>query len=462
MKLFGLQITRARQKHLPLSTVSGSGGWWPIVRESFTGAWQRNVTTTIEDVLAFHAVYACVSLIASDIGKLKIKLQQRDEQGILRDVHSAAFSPVLEKPNRYQVRNEFVESWLTSKLLNGNSYMLKARDNRQVVVAMHVLDPSRVRPMVAPDGSVFYSIGQDALSGVDAAQVMLPASEIIHDKMFTPYHPLCGISPIVACGLAAMQGLKAQSNSEQFFANGAQPSGILTAPGVINEETAKRIQAHWESEYSGQNYGRVAVLGDDLKYQPMTMSAVDAQLVEQLKMSAAMVCSAFRVPAYMVGVGEPPSYNNVQALSIQYYGQCLQALIEKVEALLNDGLGLSNAGYETKFDIDSLMRMDTASLVKAAGDSIGSGAVSPNEARARFFELGPVAGGDVPYLQQQNYSLAALAKRDALPDPFGTAAAPTPSAPAPEPSSDDDDVSDRDVEAWRLKSLALEATHASY
>jgi phage portal protein BeeE len=30
----------------------------------------------------------------------------------------------------------------------------------------------------------------------------------------------------------------------------------------------------------------------------------------------------------------------------------------------------------------------------------------------------PVDGGDTPYLQQQNYSLSALNKRDALEDPF--------------------------------------------
>ena len=46
-------------------------------------------------------------------------------------------------------------------------------------------------------------------------------------------------------------------------------------------------------------------------------------------------------------------------------------------------------------------------------------------------------GGDAVYLQQQNYSLAALAKRDAQADPFGTAPAPaTAPADAPQPAND--------------------------
>jgi phage portal protein BeeE len=57
--------------------------------------------------------------------------------------------------------------------------------------------------------------------------------------------------------------------------------------------------------------------------------------------------------------------------------------------------------------------------------------MAPNEGRAKF-DLKPVKGGDSPYLQQQNYSLEALAKRDAQADPFAPA---TPPATKPAPVS---------------------------
>ena len=63
--------------------------------------------------------------------------------------------------------------------------------------------------------------------------------------------------------------------------------------------------------------------------------------------------------------------------------------------------------------------MDTAALVKAEAEAVGAGIKAPNEARRRL-NLGPTAGGSGPYLQQQNYSLEALAKRDAKEDPFTT------------------------------------------
>ena len=447
MRLFGFEVTRA--KALPpgtsYSTPSSRGGWWPIIREPFAGAWQRNIEATAENILGFSAVYACVTLIASDIAKLRVKLVKQDANGIWIETDSPSFSPVLRKPNHFQTRIKFFEQWLTSKLIHGNTYVLKTRDSRRVVTAMYVLDPTRVKPLVAPDGQVFYALQQDNLSRIDDSQVVVPASEIIHDVMVALYHPLCGVSPLSACGLAAMQGLRVQNHSSLFFANGANPGGVLTAPGVIDETTAKRLEERWNSEYGGDNSGKVAVLGDGLKYEPMSMSAVDSQLIEQLKWTAENVCTAFRVPAYMINVSQPPSYNNVEALWQQYYAQCLQTLIESIELLLDEGLGLDSAGYGTEFDLDALLRMDTAARVKAAADAIGSGAVAPNEARERWFDLGPTPGGDTPYLQQQNFSLAALAKRDAQVDPFATS---TP-APTSTPEPTDEDAAKRFMVALR-------------
>src|SRR5262252_5603077 len=150
------------------------------------------------------------------------------------------------------------------------------------------------------------------------------------------------------------------------------------------------------------------------------------------------VCTAFHVPPYKIGIAPPPANTTVEALNIEYYSQCLQNPMESIEALLDEGLGLSKEGARqtmgTEFDLDDLLKMDTGSKTKAASDAIGSGGMAPNEARKRFFDLGPVTGGESPYLQQQNYSLEALAKRDAQADPFAGARA-TPPAPAPDPNA---------------------------
>src|SRR5690606_27917693 len=131
--------------------------------------------------------------------------------------------------------------------------------------------------------------------------------------------------PLFACAISGAMGLKMQSNAKQFFENGSSPGGVLSAPGAITDETAARLKAYWDANFSGQHSGKVAVAGDGLKYEPMRMSNVDAQMLEILKWTAESVCSVFHVPAYMAGVGALPTYNNIEALTQQYYGQCLQS-----------------------------------------------------------------------------------------------------------------------------------------
>lgn len=433
----------------------GSGGWWPlIVREAFTGAWQRNVELRPETILAYHAVYACITLISADIGKLAVRLMKADGEVWIQGA-SPAFSPVLRKPNRYQNHIQFVENWIMSKLTRGNTYVLKERDARGVVVALYVLDPSRCRPLVTEDGAVYYQLDIDYLAGVtppdDGQQFIVPASEIIHDRMNCLFHPLVGTSPLFACALAARQGLAILNNSAEFFENGAEPGGILVAPGAISDETAKRLKERWEANYGGVNRGRIAVLGDNLKYEPLMMKAVDAQLIDQLKMTSEIVCTVFHVPGYMVGVGTAPTYNNIEALSQNYYSQCLQSLIESFELCMDEGLALP-PDFRTELDLDGLLRMDTATMIKTLTDGVGGGIVAPNEARQRL-NMRPVKGGSTPYLQQQNYSLAALDERDRN-GPFEKPAAPAPVGGQPastsgNPENPSEDDSTKETEQVR-------------
>lgn len=425
-------------KALVLTPVdSRNTGWWNIVREAWPGAWQQNVEITVDNVLAYFAIYACVTLIASDISKMRIKLVQEDEDGIWTETERSAFSPVLRTPNHYQQRIMFLQWWITSKLLHGNTYVLKIRDNRRVVEALYILDPRRVRVLVAPNGDVYYEVKRDDLSLQTQENIFFPASEIIHDVMNPLHHPLVGVSPIHACGLAALQGLKIQNNSYRLFANAGRPGGVIMVPGPISQAAADSIKAQWDTNFTGENLGKVAILGDSMKFEAMTLSAEALQLVEQLKFTAEIVCACFHVPPYMIGLKDPPASGNVEAMNQQYYSQALQNLIEAFEEKMDYGLGLAPEKIDgirlgTELDLDDLLRMDTATKTKAVSDGIGAGFMAPNEGR-RKFDLKPVPGGDSPYMQQQNYSLDALNRRDQAgpppPSPQLTPV-PTPAAPA--------------------------------
>lgn len=433
MKILGLEIRRA-------TAVPGTGsvGWFPMIREPRSGAWQRNQEWKTDTVLAHHAVYACVTRIAQDIGKLRPKLVERDADGIWTETQSAAFSPVLEKPNRFQNHIQFKEWWTTSKLIHGNAYALLERDGREVVRAMYMLDPTRVTVLVAPDGEVFYQLKADNLAGLEENEITVPASEIIHDRMNCLYHPLVGTSPIHACGAAANMGLHIEKNSSDFFGNGSNPSGILSTPVSITPKKAEELIEMWNARKGG-----VALLGDGMTFSPMRMSATDSQLIEQLNWTAEVVCAAFHVPPFKIGVGQMPTYQNGEVLNQIYYSDCLQSLIEQYELCMDSGLGLTTPKENGKrlgveLDLDGLLRMDGATQIKTLAEGVRGGIYTPNGARKKIDEK-PLVGGDTIYLQHQDYPMEKVFNRSDL-DP-----APEPPAAPPAPDVLEDE---EDFRAW--------------
>jgi HK97 family phage portal protein len=451
VRLYGAEFIKAPPV---LSAVSNRGGWWPYVREPYTGAWQQNESWTVDTVVSHPTVYSCVTIIANDIGKLRPKLiEQVKEGGIWSETTSPAFSPVLRRPNRYQNYIQFQQWWIMCKLLRGNTYALKERDGRGIVVAEYLLDPGRVTPLVAPDGSVYYQLNTDNLAGLQEA-ITVPASEIIHDRMNCLFHPLVGVSPLFAAGTSATIAQKIEGNSAYFFGNGSNPGGVLTAPGNIPQETADRLKAVWDEKFGGVNSGRVAVLGDGLTFEPMRMSAVESQLIETLKWADEKICSVYHVPAYKVGVGPPPAYNNIGALQQDYYSTCLQTLIEEYEACQDEGLGLDvkiegrNMGVE--LDLRGLIRMDPAGQIATAVSALGGGITTTNETRADF-DLAPVEGGDVIFRQQQDFPLSVLADRD-IPGPV-VAPAIKPVQPTDNPAAPSSAEAAKQLGEWFTRAM---------
>lgn len=397
-----------------MAPVDTRGSWFPIIQEPYAGAWQRNDSLHSDNVLSHYVVYSCISLISGDIAKLPFLLKAYDKSNdIWVNTSNPRMRKFFKKPNIYQNGIQFREWWITSKLIRGNAYGLKIRDRDGQVVQVFILDPDLVQVLVTDSGDIYYQLSPDNLSGIEES-IVVPAEDIIHDRMCCLFHPLVGVSPLYAGALAAMQGLNIQSDSSNFFSNQAMPGGVLSAPGNISDATAKRMKDYYTENFTGKNAGKLLVVGDGLQFKPMKMSAVESDLIAQLRWTDAAICAVYHVPAYKVpGVGATPTSNNAEALTLEYYEQCLQILISSMESCFTEGMEVDTGSIDMRIelDLDQLFRMDSSTLMKTLTDGIKGTVIATNEARKRF-NLPPVEGGDSPMSQQQNYSLAALAERD--------------------------------------------------
>lgn len=406
-----LRNAATRQK--ALSPVPQRGGWWRIM-EPFSGAWQRNKEEDYGTVATYPTLYACIMRIAKDIGKLPFVLKQRQASGIWAEVENTAYSPVLRKPNHYQTAQQFRECWLVSKLTQGNTYILKQRDERGVVTKLYPLDPFRVKPLVSDSGAVYYELQTNNISLIPEAgqPLVVPAREIIHDREICLFHPLIGVPPLAAANWAVLKNLRILRSAAEFFGNNAQPSGILTAPGQIGDDTARRLADYWNQNFTGSNSGKVAVVGDDLKFTPLAMNSVDAQVVEQLKYSDEQICQPFGIPPFKVGIGTIPAGLKADDINLLYHADALSDRIEAMENLLDEALGLSQ-DLGIWQDISPLMRMDEGKQAEVVTKLISGKAVTPDEGRFRL-GFAPTAGGNTLWGQHQDYPLGVLAERDDL------------------------------------------------
>jgi HK97 family phage portal protein len=428
-----VERTKASSSLVGVSESRGLAWWWPLVREATTGAWQRNEEIQLDNALANPTLYACVTLIATDFAKMRPRLMSLDSDGIWTEFQNTAHSPILRQPNHFQTWFQFAEWWVTSKLTHGNAYALKRRDNRRVVDALYLLDPTRVKLLQAPDGSYFYELEpNNGLGRPDTDDAFIvPASEIIHDVMSPLFHPKLGVSPIFAAGWPALLARYITNNAGRLFQNGSAPGGIITAPGNISKETAQRVKEYVESGFSGDNFGAIMVLGDNMAYTAAGMaSAVDSQLIEILRWTDEQIAKCFHMPLFKVG-GPLPPYSSVEAVTQIYYSDCLQMHATGFEQVFSQGLELP-LGMAISLDIEDLNRMDSATQMEIATKGVQGSVLTTNEARRRF-DKKALKGGDTVYMQIQDHAISVLAERDSQ----GAAALlPAPTTPPAEPAVD--------------------------
>lgn len=406
--LFGF-LRRADKADKGYELHAAHRGGWRLISEPFSGAWQRNMEEKRGALFLYPTLYACINRIAADIGKLRFVLRRStgDISQILVNFADGYAENVLRRPNNYQTEGQFREQWIISKLLHGNAYILCARDSFGRVAQMHVLAPRRVLPMVTDSGEVMYKLRLDELARTP--DITVPASEIIHDRMNALWHPLIGIPPLAAANFPALKNLKILRNATNFFGNNQQPGGLLTAPAGMSQADFERVKEYWESNYSGDNTGKVAVIGADMKFTTFAMKSIDSQMIEQTRYSDEQICQPFGIPPFKVGIGSVPAGLGVDGLNQLYYADALQAHIEHMETLLTRALRL-DSGVSVALDIDALIRMDESKRADVETKLVAGKIKTPDEGRARF-NLPPTGGGATLWGQHQDYPLGILAGR---------------------------------------------------
>jgi HK97 family phage portal protein len=419
-------------RYFPSNNDQRPPSFWPVTW------WQQGYRLPVQDQNS--AVEACIGAISQTIAMLPIAHWRENEKGGSERVKNSAANRVLRKPNAYQTKADFFLNLVRAELLRGNGYALAQRNGRSEISALHPVQPASLYPFVSEeDGSIFYQFSQTPV-GQDFDPVvedLFRAEDVLHIRMHTPMHPLVGETPMTAAALAIDGGNAIQRASAAFHTNMSRPSGYLKVPGSLKQDVAESLRGEWQAAYSGVSTGRIAVLQGGVEWQALSMTAVDAAIIESYKMTIADIARVFRVPLAIIG-DNTSTYNNTEVLMKFWLATGLGFMLEHLELAL-DALFALPDGEWIAFDTDYLQRADFAARIEGLVRGVQGALFTPNEARARE-GLPAVAYGDEPRVQAQVVPLSFAAKAPGISGPTA------PSADPPNPGEEDDPPEEPDTE----------------
>lgn len=436
MKLFGFEISRVNQQpaidfQRGWNSVGYKPNWWQL------GNSKPDSNTAINNA----AVFTCVSILSQEIARLHIGHYTNPDMSGQVEMYNSETTRILTNPNDYQNRSDFFLQMMFSLLMDGNGYALATRDSRNRIVGLTPLNPRAVVPYVDPDSAaIYYHVTQlDIYPQMDFdIREYVPQRNMLHIRLFSPTHPLMGVSPLVSLVHSVAHGMAISQESARFFQDESKPAGLLRTPKPLQKDQAKRLMEAWKEGTTGNNTGSVPVLDNDLQFQQIGLNAHDTQLIEQYGMTKKDIAMAFRIPLYMVGEGQN-EFKTAEAAQRDFITRSLGFYIEHLEANLDSFFGFNGRTEYIEFDVErGIMRPEYNERIEGLAKGVQGGIFTPNEAR-QSEQFKPMEGGDQLFMQRQNVPINLLGV-----DVMADLANATNTTPDPDATNDDDADDDED------------------
>lgn len=372
--------------------------WWSEFGP--TSASSGGMAVTQLTAMQSSTVQSCVAIRSEDVAKLPVHVYRRQEGGARQIVAEHPLERLLQRPNDYQSRFEFVEQMQVSMMLRSNAYAVILRDGRGRPTDLIPINPDRVWIYEAPAGQLFYQVarrGMHETAVLETEPLMIPSEDIFHLRGMALDSSLYGASRVTLSREIIGLALSQQELSGRLSANSTNLGGVLTTDQKLSADAATRLANDWKTRKQGlKNSGDTAVLEQGLKWQPMGMTARDAELIAARQMQVQEIARLFRMPMHKLGIIDRGAGASIPDLDQDYMNSVVSSDLSRWEGKLDQVFGLSANGLYVEFDVSGLIRASIMPRFQAYRAAITGMFMTPNEAR-RAEGLPDHPEGDVLY-----------------------------------------------------------------
>lgn len=348
---------------------------WGNTYSFFFGSTTSGKTVNERTAIQTTAVYACVRILAETIASLPLHTYKYTENGKVKATEHSLYKILHDEPNPEMTSFVFRETLMGHLLLWGNAYSQIIRDGRGKVIALYPLMPDKVTVERNDKGEIYYVYTKEDKNYILRNEEMLHIPGLGFDG-------LVGYSPIAMAKNAIGMAIATEEYGAKFFANGANPGGVLEHPGVVKDP--QRVRDSWNSVYQGSNNAhRVAVLEEGMKFQSIGIPPEQAQFLETRKFQIEEICRIFRVPPHLVASLDKATFSNIESQSISFVVHTIRPWLVRLEQSFQRALFLPSEkeNYFIRFTVEGLLRGDFASRTQGYSTAIQNGWMSPNDVR---------------------------------------------------------------------------------
>ena len=331
------------------------------------------------------AVYACVRILAEAVASLPLHVYEYQDDGGKKLVHDHPLYYLLhDEPNPEMTSFVFRETLMSHLLIWGNAYAQIIRDGAGRVLGLYPLLPDKMDVQRDDRGNIYYVYSRNSDENPmfkEYGNIKLKAEDVLHIPGLG-FDGLIGYSPIAMAKNAVGMTLACEEYGASFFANGANPGGVLEHPGVLKDPS--KVRESWNSVYRGVNNAhKIAVLEEGMKYQQIGIPPEEAQFLETRKFQINEIARLYRIPPHMVGDLDKSSFSNIEQQSLEFVKYTLDPWVIRWEQSLQRSLLLpgEKGKYFIKLNVDGLLRGDYQSRMNGYAVGRQNGWFSANDIR---------------------------------------------------------------------------------
>lgn len=347
-------------------------------------ATSAGVSVSSESALRVPAVAAAVRTISEAVASLDCRVVEIQSDGTERAKPDHEVNALIStEANEWSTAFEMIRQLTVDALTRDQGGLAWVNWLRDKPVEIIRYRPGIISPEADPDGTGRFTYRINGRS--------TPAQQIVH------IHSTFDKCPVTLCREAIGVALVMERYAGRLFGNGARPGGLLKTKKSPGDTGVMKILKGWKAAHEGPDAsGNTAILWDDMDWQQMTLSSVDAQFQQLRLFQLQEICRAFNIPASMLGDLSRATWSNSAEMRLHFLQLCLEPWLKAVES------GLTRALFKPedrktlaiKFDRDDFSNVDLAVRATAINSLVAARVLNPNEGRSWLGGLAPYDGGN--------------------------------------------------------------------